>query len=98
MYNVYIYFSILGYTIGDIMNITTVKLYDDTKKMLNRFREYRNESYDEIVKKLIFIASTAKKNPKLSSKTVVEIEEARKRLKRGGFYTEKQMTKMLGLE
>jgi hypothetical protein len=77
------------------MNITTVKLYVDTKRMLNQFREYRNESYDEIVKKLINIARFARKNPKLSSKTVKEIEEARERLRNGEFYTEKQMSKML---
>ena len=34
---------------------------------------------------------TSKENPKLSSKTVKEIEAARERMKRGEFYTEKQM-------
>lgn len=80
------------------MNITTVKLYVDTKRMLNQFREYRNESYDELVKKLIYIAQSALKDPELSSKTVREIEQARERLRKGEFYTEKQMAKMLGLE
>ncbi len=80
------------------MNVTTVKLYVDTKRMLNQFREYRNESYDEIVKKLVYIARFAGKNPHLSTKTVREIEQARERLKKGEFYTEKQMAKMLGLE
>jgi hypothetical protein len=80
------------------MNVTTVKMYVDTKKMLNQFREYRNESYDEIVKKLIYIARFAGKNPKLSNKTVKDIEAARERLMKGEFYTEKQMAKMLGLE
>lgn len=76
------------------MDTTTVKLYEDTKVMLNQFREYKNESYDEIVKKLIFIV----KNPKLSAKTIREIEEARERLKRGEFYTEGEIAKMLGLK
>jgi len=80
------------------MNITTVKLYVDTKRMLNQFREYRNETYDEIVKKLIYVARSAGNNPKLSSKTIKDIEAARERLKKGEFYTEAQMAKMLGLE
>ncbi|MFH1125880.1 MAG: hypothetical protein V1703_02035 [Candidatus Altiarchaeota archaeon] len=80
------------------MDVTTVKLYYDTKKMLNQFREYRNESYDELMRKVIYIARNLKKNPKLSSKTIREIESARKRLRNGKFYTEKQMAEMLGLD
>ena len=79
------------------LNVTTIKLGKDTKKMLNHFKEHKSESYDEIVKKLIYIAGTAKENPKLSSKTVKEIEAARERMKRGEFYTEKQMEELLGI-
>ncbi len=80
------------------MNTTTIKLYDETKLQLNQFREYKNESYDEIVKKLVYIAKTAGKNPKLSSQTVCDIEAARQRLKSGEFYSEQQVAKMLGLK
>lgn len=80
------------------MNVSTVKLYDETKTMLNKFREYKNESYDEIVRKLIYIAQMAKKDPSLSEKTVKEIEEARERIRRGEFYTEKQVADMLELK
>lgn len=79
------------------MNVTTIKLYGDTKRMLNRFREYKNESYDEIVKKVLYIAKLAGKNPRLSSKTVKDIEKARERLRKGEFYTEQEVAKMLGL-
>jgi len=37
------------------------------------------------------------KNPQLSEKTVKEIEEARKRIKEGNFYTEEEMRNILGL-
>jgi len=80
------------------MNVTTIKVYDDTKKLLNLFREYKNESYDEIVRKLVYIAKMAGKDPKLSSKTIKDIEEARERMKTGKYYTEGQFAKMLGME
>jgi hypothetical protein len=79
------------------MKITTVKVGQETKDLLDTFKEYRNESYDEVVRKLVFIAKTAKKDPKLSSKTVKDIEAARLRIKKGEFYTEDQVKKMLGL-
>ncbi len=89
-----VYYSIPEAT---IMNATTIKLHLDTKTLLNQFREYRNESYDEIVKKLVYIAKTAGENPRLSEKTVKDIEEARERLKKGDYYTEEQVSGMLGL-
>ncbi|MFC2162264.1 hypothetical protein ACFLRF_01155 [Candidatus Altiarchaeota archaeon] len=80
------------------MDYTTIKVYSDTKTMLNQFREYKNESYDEIVRKVMYIAKLAKKNPKLSKKTIHDIDAARERLKNGEFYSEDQVAKMLGLE
>jgi predicted transcriptional regulator len=77
--------------------ITTIKLKEQTKKELDTFREHKNESYDEIVRKIVYIAKNVEKNPQLSEKTVKEIEEARKRIKEGNFYTEEEMRKILGL-
>jgi len=80
------------------MDTTTIKLYGETKLQLNQFREYKNESYDEIVRKLVYIARTAGKDPKLSSQTIRDIEAARERLRKGEFYSEQQVAKMLGLK
>lgn len=77
--------------------ITTIKLKERTKKELDTFREHKNESYDEIVRKIVYIAKNIEKNPQLSEKTVKEIEEARKRIKERNFYTEEEMRKILGL-
>ncbi|MBN1377436.1 hypothetical protein JW949_03860 [Candidatus Woesearchaeota archaeon] len=76
---------------------TTIKLHDDTKNQLDKFREYKNESYDEVLKKVIFIAENMKENPKLSKETVEAIEKARERIKRGNFLTEKEAKERLGL-
>ncbi|MDD2679163.1 MAG: hypothetical protein PHG04_04070 [Candidatus Nanoarchaeia archaeon] len=78
------------------MQETTIKLRGETKMELDSFREYMNESYDELLRKLIFIAKNCKKNPELSSKTVQEIEDARKRIKSGSFYSENELKKRLG--
>ena len=79
------------------MEATTIKIHEDTKIELDNFREYRNESYDEVLKKLLFIAKTCKTEPKLSKETIVLIEKARERIKKGTFLTEAESRKRLGL-
>ena len=79
------------------MNATTIKLYQKTKSQLDMFREYKNESYDEVITKLVFIAKTAKTQPKLSRETITAIEKARQRMKKGDFLTEEQARKRLGM-
>lgn len=79
------------------MDITTIKLHEDTKSELDQFREYKNESYDELIKKMIYIAKNINQNPKLSEETVKAIEKARERIKKGKFLTEEEAKKRLGL-
>ena len=64
---------------------------------LDTFREYKNESYDEVIKKLVFIVKKAKSNPELSKETIKAIEKARARIKQGKFLTESEARKRLGL-
>jgi predicted transcriptional regulator len=78
--------------------VTTIKLGMQTKGALDQFRQYKNESYDEVVSKLIFIAKNVDTDPELSEKTVAEIEAARARIKAGEYYTEEEMAKFLGIE
>lgn len=79
------------------MPATTVKIQTETKKRLDTFREYRNETYDELIAKLIFIAEESQKDPELSRETIEAIEKARARMKRGRFVTETQAARRLGL-
>ncbi|MBW2968661.1 hypothetical protein KY314_00910 [Candidatus Woesearchaeota archaeon] len=90
--------NILKYTevYSDIMNTTTIKIYKKTKTQLDRFREYKNESYDELIKKMVYIAKNIKKQPELSKEAIISIEKARKRIKAGNFVTEKEAKKRLG--
>ena len=75
----------------------TIRLNQTTKAELDSFKQYKSESYDELVRKLIYLAKLAEKEPKLSQKTILEIKEARERIKKGEFYTEDEAKKIFGL-
>jgi predicted transcriptional regulator len=79
------------------MNATTIKIHEETKSQLDMFRESKSESYDEVIKKMIYIAKTCKTKPKLSQETVFAIEKARERILKGKFLTEEEAAKRLGL-
>lgn len=76
---------------------TTIRLNLETKNNLDKFRQYKNESYNELIRKLLFIAHSCEKQPKLSQKTIQEIKAARENIKSGKFYTEAEAKKILGL-
>ena len=78
------------------MNITTIKLQEETKYQLDKLREYKNESYDELINKIIYIVRNIKKQPELSKEAVESIEKARKRIKSGSYITEEEAKKRLG--
>jgi hypothetical protein len=80
-----------------IMKATTIKIYEDTKSDLDTFREYKNESYDEVIKKVVYIAKNVKTEPELSIETIEAIEKARERMKKGKFLTEDEARQRLGL-
>lgn len=79
------------------MEATTIKIHEETKLELDNFREYKNESYDEVLRKVLFIVKTCKTEPKLSKETIEAIEKARERIKKGKFLTEAEARKRLGL-
>jgi len=79
------------------MDVCTIRLHGKTKSQLDRYREYRNESYDEVVQKLVSIADTCKTEPELSREAVERVEKARQRIKAGSFVTEQEARKRLGL-
>ncbi len=52
--------------------ITTIKLTKETKSRIEKLREYPRETYEEIMKKVLFLLNLTKSNP----------EKAQRRLKR----------------
>ena len=75
---------------------TTIRLNQKTKLELDSFKQYKSESYDELVRKLIYLVKLTEKEPRLSQKTILEIKEARERIRKGEFYTEDEAKKILG--
>jgi predicted transcriptional regulator len=78
------------------MDATTIKLHTNTKHELDQLREYKNESYDEVIRKIIYIIKNLKTHPELSKETISAIEKARKRIRAGNFITEEEAKKRLG--
>ena len=76
---------------------TTIRLNVETKNELDKLRQYKSESYDELIRKIIYVVKTCEKEPELSQKTIKEIKEARERIKKGNIYTEEEAKKILGL-
>ena len=68
------------YSKMDDKNITTIKLSKETKERLEKLREHRRESYDELLKKVLWILNTVKVNSDKAKKVLVKIDENRKRL------------------
>jgi len=44
-------------------NITTIKIHKGTKDRLDRLKEHPRESYEEVLRKVLFILNLSKKNP-----------------------------------
>jgi len=76
---------------------TTIRINPEIKSELDGFRQYKNESYNELIRKLLFIAKICEKKPKLSQKTIQDIRIARENIKKGEFYTEEEAKKILGI-
>lgn len=79
------------------MDATTIKIHQETKHQLDNWREYGNESYDEVIKKIIYVAKTCEKQPELSRETIKAIYRARERIRKGKFLTESEAKKRLGV-
>ncbi|MDD5418166.1 MAG: hypothetical protein PHW96_04785 [Candidatus Nanoarchaeia archaeon] len=80
------------------METTTIKIHEETKNQLDKFREHANESYDEVIRKVVYIAKNCAKQPELSKETVEQIEKARERIRKGKFVTEDKARKRLGFD
>ena len=79
------------------MEVTTIKVNQATKSELDKFREYKNESYEEVIQKILFIAKNAATEPELSREAIEAIEKARERIRKSNFLTEAEAKKRLGL-
>ena len=59
------------------MEITTIKLQKETKERLDKLRESRNESYDDILRKIMYVLNTTRDDPFKAKRILERISELR---------------------
>lgn len=60
--------------------ITTIKLLEETKLRIEKLREHKRESYDDILKKILYILNTARDSPEKAKRILENISELRERM------------------
>jgi hypothetical protein len=59
--------------------ITTIKIHKGTKERLDRLKEHPRESYEEVLRKILFILNLSKKNPEKAQLAFKKIDNIIKR-------------------
>ncbi|MDD2444544.1 MAG: hypothetical protein PHX15_01005 [Candidatus Nanoarchaeia archaeon] len=62
------------------MDITTIKLQKETKERLEKLKESRRESYDDILRKVLYVLNITRDNPNKAKLILERIDELRKRM------------------
>jgi hypothetical protein len=57
--------------------MTTMKLLGETKLRLEKLREHKRETYDEVLRKILYVLNTAREDPFKAKKILERIEEIR---------------------
>ena len=60
--------------------ITTIKLLEETKNRVEKLREHKRESYDDILRKILYILNTARDSPEKAKRILERISELRERM------------------
>ena len=90
--------SIPEYTEVYGMGVTTIKLHLKTKRELEQFRDYKNQSYDELVQKLIQLTRDhIDEEGELNERTLKAVEQARREMRAGKHVTFEELKKKLRL-
>lgn len=59
--------------------VTTIKLFKDTKLRLEKLRENKGESYDDILRKILYILNLAREDPEKAKKALERIEHIKRK-------------------
>jgi len=62
------------------MQITTIKLKKETKQRIEKLREHKRETYDELIRKMLYVLSTVKIEPYKAQEILNKIDELRKKM------------------
>jgi len=62
------------------LKITTIKLLEETKMRLEKLREHKRESYDDLLRKILYVLNVVREDPDKAKKILEKISELRKRM------------------
>ena len=62
------------------MDITTIKLQKETKERLEKLRESTRESYDDILRKILYTLNLTREDPIKAKRFLERVDELRKRM------------------
>ena len=79
------------------MKTVTLKLDPEMESRLKKLKDYKNESYVDVIKKVVFVANPKMNEFELSKKDLKDIKKAREQIKKGEFFTSAEVKKRLGL-
>lgn len=60
--------------------ITTIKLLEETKLRIEKLREYKRESYDDLLRKILYVLNIARDDPDKARRILEKISDLRKRM------------------
>ena len=60
--------------------ITTIKLKKETKKRIEKLREHKRETYDELIRKMLYVLNTVKIEPYKAQEILNKVDEIRKKM------------------
>ena len=60
--------------------VTTIKLLEETKIRIEKLREHKRESYDDILRKILYVLNTARDSPEKAKRILERISELRDRM------------------
>ncbi len=63
-------------------DITTIKLQKETKTRLENLKEHERETYEQVIKKILYILNQIRKNPETANKILKRIDGNIKRKER----------------
>ena len=60
--------------------VTTIKLLEETKLRIEKLREHKRESYDDILRKILYVLNTARDSPEKAKRILERISDLRQRM------------------
>ena len=76
------------------MAMTTIKLQKETKDRLEKLRESKRESYDDILRKILYTLNITRENPTKAKAFLEKIDEIRARAKEEEKHDKEELKKL----